>query len=465
MKRALLFLLYIGYSIGGWSQQKEIDSILSVLSTQTKEDSLRVTSLNELAYRYNTFNPTLGLITAQQAKDLAHKIKFSSGESRALRNIASSYRITGNYNKALEILLKQLELDEKNVIPDKIASTEMYIGIVYVQQNDYKKALPYYLKSDSIIRVNKLDKLDYYSYNNLGDLYEKTGVLDSAFYFYKKSLARAMELKNNYFIGATISGLGNCYVKSNDKEKALASYYEALKYLKLANEEDLYCETLLNMAKLYEEKNQKDSALYYARAMLQLANKDMFQSRMLDATTFLARFFKNQKNSDSALAYFEQMTVLKDTLNSLEKIKDFQQKTFNEEVRQAEMAEKKRKEEEERGQQLQLLIIGIFIPIFFLLTVFLSKRKIHRKAIQVLGIVSLLLLFEYLTLLLHPFVVELTHHTPVIELLIFVCIAAVLIPGHHRIEYWLVQKLTHFHTHDSDHIRIKQSKIDIKKPS
>lgn len=53
-----------------------------------------------------------------------------------------------------------------------------------------------------------------------------------------------------------------------------------------------------------------------------------------------------------------------------------------------------------------------------------------------------MILFEYLTLLLHPYVAEITHHTPVYELIIFVCIAALLIPTHHRIEHWLIEKLT-----------------------
>jgi hypothetical protein len=60
-----------------------------------------------------------------------------------------------------------------------------------------------------------------------------------------------------------------------------------------------------------------------------------------------------------------------------------------------------------------------------------------------MGILSLLFVFEFLTILLHPKVVEFTHHTPVYELLIFVAIAAILIPAHHRIEHWLIKKLVH----------------------
>jgi hypothetical protein len=72
----------------------------------------------------------------------------------------------------------------------------------------------------------------------------------------------------------------------------------------------------------------------------------------------------------------------------------------------------------------------------------LSRIKLHIRLVKILGILSLLILFEYLTLLLHPYVTEITNHTPVYEMLIFVSIAAVLIPTHHRVESWLVNWLT-----------------------
>ena len=90
---------------------------------------------------------------------------------------------------------------------------------------------------------------------------------------------------------------------------------------------------------------------------------------------------------------------------------------------------------------MQLLFIGIFIPIFFAFTIILSRVNMPVRFIKGLGIVSLLFLFEYLTLLLHPYVLEMTHHTPVLEIFIFVVIAAILIPAHHRIEHWLIERL------------------------
>lgn len=59
-----------------------------------------------------------------------------------------------------------------------------------------------------------------------------------------------------------------------------------------------------------------------------------------------------------------------------------------------------------------------------------------------MGVVSLLLLFEFLILLLHPPIGELTHHNKVLELLMLVVIGAGLVPLHHRLEHLLIERLT-----------------------
>lgn len=66
---------------------------------------------------------------------------------------------------------------------------------------------------------------------------------------------------------------------------------------------------------------------------------------------------------------------------------------------------------------------------------------IHTKLIQFLGIVALLLVFEFLSLLLHPFLERITHHSPILMLLGLVCIAALLVPLHHKLEKWATPKL------------------------
>jgi hypothetical protein len=50
---------------------------------------------------------------------------------------------------------------------------------------------------------------------------------------------------------------------------------------------------------------------------------------------------------------------------------------------------------------------------------------------------GLLIVFEFINLLFHPYLERFTGHSPVLMLAILVAIAALLIPLHHRLEHWV----------------------------
>jgi len=82
------------------------------------------------------------------------------------------------------------------------------------------------------------------------------------------------------------------------------------------------------------------------------------------------------------------------------------------------------------------------IITFIILFLALSRRHItNTKLIQFLGVVALLVVFEFLNLLLHPFLERITQHSPVLMLLALVGIAALLVPLHHKLEHWATHKL------------------------
>jgi hypothetical protein len=49
--------------------------------------------------------------------------------------------------------------------------------------------------------------------------------------------------------------------------------------------------------------------------------------------------------------------------------------------------------------------------------------------------------FEFVNLLLHPWVSSITNDSPVLMLLALVLIASLLIPMHHRLEHWIKEKM------------------------
>lgn len=442
------------------AQKQKADSLENLLTAE-KTDTGKVKLMWQLAGVINVNDPERALLLSQQALVLATNIHYNEGQSKALGVMAYTFNIMGNYPKALELNLRRLKLEEKENNPRNLAMTLLNIGIVYRYQEEYSEALKYYYRSDSVTRQNNIEEVKYYIYMNLGDVYDKLNNVDSSFSYFNKSLILSNNLKNDDYIGNSMTGLGHTYFKQGNAPFALLYYRTAISYLEKTGNTDVLCEAMLGLAELYgKQLHKNDSAVFYASQALQIAEKAAILPKQLEAADFLSRHYKGIPHIDSAYVYLSMVQQLNDSINSKAKIRELQVISSNEKLRQQEIEENKKIARRERKQQLQYLFIGIFIPGFFLLTLLLSRIRIHTRFIKVMGILSLLILFEYLTLLLHPTVATLTNHTPVYEMLIFVSIAAVLIPAHHRFEQWLIEKLTH----RDGSIKLRKFKLKVKEP-
>lgn len=463
MKRLFLLTCFSFLHVLAFAQKAKADSLNRLLAIE-KIDSNKVNLMWKIANVSSIYDPENALLLANEAFTLAKRIKYEEGQSRSLGILANTYVNIGNYPRALQFNLQKLQIEERRNNPVNLASVLLNIGVVYVYQEEYHKALEYYYKSDSVIENNNINDFRYNISLSLGDVYDRLNIPDSAYFYFQKSLNIAKKLKDGYLIGASMTGMGHTYLKLEDYSQAMFNYQSGISYLRAANDDDLLCEATLGLAKLYKKINIIDSAVYYAKMSISIAEKGGFLPRHLDAANFLTDLYKDTKNVDRAFFYLNYVKVLNDSINSKSSIRESQILSSNEQLRQLEIEESKRIAQQERVQQLQMLFIGIFIPGFFLLTLLLSRIKIHVRVIKVLGILSLLILFEYLTLLLHPYVKAWTHHTPVYEMLIFVSIAAILIPSHHRIEHWLILKLTKSKTvRDINKIKSQTIRLKINK--
>ena len=129
-------------------------------------------------------------------------------------------------------------------------------------------------------------------------------------------------------------------------------------------------------------------------------------------------------------------------------------------MRQQQLSLEKTKAKEQRQQNLQYALIALGIIIFIILFLLLSRSFItNTRLIEFFGILALLIVFEFLNLLLHPFLERVTNHTPVVMLLALVCIAAFLIPLHNRVEKWSTAKLVE----KNKKIRLANAKKTIEK--
>lgn len=465
MCRFFLFSFFSAFiSVDGLSQASKIDS-LSLMLSKEKTDSNKVTLLWQLAQQYQSFKPDTSLLLAQKALLLAQRIKFTEGESRSLAMLATAQYLLGDYPKALNNYMLKLKIEEKRNSPRNYASALNNIGLTYILLEDYTNALEYLYRADSTVEAaggKTKEELKYNIEVNIGEAYYRMKMPDSAAAYFNSALAMAKLSGDSTAVGVAILGQANVLALMNETQNALHSYRTAYKYLYRGREADILCELSLGMAKAYNKLSRNDSAIYFGSMSYSLAEKSKFLSRQLDAALFLSGIYNKSKKYDSAFTYLQQAVQLNDSVKGYEKIKAFMILSNNEKLRQQEIAEQKIRTAEARFQQLQLLIIAICIPALFLVTLLISRIKINRRLVIFMGIISLLFLFEFLTLLLHPAIASFTHHIPILELLILVSIAALLVPAHHHLEHLLIKKLTK-RNGNLKGIGIKTKKITYKK--
>jgi two-component system, NtrC family, sensor kinase len=374
MKISFLLISLLCIATLLFAQNRAIDSLHAALKNE-KTDTGRIILLYEISQAYQNTQPDSALLLAQDAYFQSKNKKFIKGESWALNQLATAFNRVGNFPKALEYYIEQLKIEEKRGYADNIAGNYLDIALVYNNSKDYDMAIVYAKKADSIINENKFEELSLYSLLDIGDIYEKKNKLDSALAYTKKCYAKSTAASNTLISGTALANLGNINLKSGNDGEAFKNYKAALPLLGSVNDYNTYAEGLLGLAKIFDHRQQNDSAILYGKESFDIAYSNQFLLKALDASIFLSQLYKKKKNADSAFAYQEIMLAIRDSVDSREKIKQFQNIGFSEQLRL-------REAEEERIQirnmiTTYVLIAGIIASavIAFLLYRNNSNRK------------------------------------------------------------------------------------------
>jgi tetratricopeptide (TPR) repeat protein len=410
-----------------------------------KTDTGKAIFLYKLSYYYQNYKPDSALLLAQSSYALSQQAGFLRGKTSSLGQMAKALNRLGNFPKALEYYLEQLKLLEKKKDPEDIASVYLSIALVYNSQQDAIHAVYYAHKADSIAQTNHLPDLRLYTTLDIGDIYSNNNQLDSALFYTTLCYNESTRQGTDLITGTALNNMGNIYFKSGEYNRSQEKFKASISFLESMQDYNSLAECYLGLGQAFEKLNQPDSALYYVEKSFRLASDNQFLKHAVHASNVLTRLYKQRNDLSSAFNYQQTYIALKDSFDNNEKIIQLQNLTISERLRQQQIAEQAAEEAKARHLKLELLLIGMCIPVLFFFSAFLTGKKVHRKLIEFSGIFAILFLFEYITLLIHPVVISKAGHSPIYEILIFVAIAAIISPSHHRVQTWLVDILKRRH--------------------
>ena len=443
MRLSVIILLLI-FSYNGHTQPNFPDSVQRLLDN-IQSDTGRVQLLLKLAKDPAT-KTEFALKYLKEGLSLSKKKNYVVGKAKCLVELAKKFRLFGNYPAALDNALEALKLNESIQNDLGMIDNNIIIGVIYTDQPDFKQGRNYYFKAQDLSKKNGNAELARILID-LGDNFEKSDNLVSALSYTQQGYAQALNSKDIRFRGIALNNLGNIYSKIGQGDTAMSYYRRSLPDIIASRNDHTICETYLGMANLLNKLRKPDSVIYYAHRSLEVATANDYTKDKLNVSKFLTSYYDSVHNFDSAYAYQKISIVANDSLFSQEKIKDLQSQDLSESKRLQDIADALADERKSLKKNIQMVGIGAFIPVFFGFILLISRKKAHSKTIRFMGLFGLLLFFEFITLFLHPHIEEWTGENPVFTLLMLVVIAASLLPIHHKLEHWVIEKLAHQTNH------------------
>ena len=434
------FIAGISIAIGtADAQELNVDSILQKISVEKDEDE-KVDIVVSLFLNGLDRDPYLTIQTGQSLLKQGLENHDPIIEASGYCILGTGLRVSGNPIKGLQMQQKGLVLAEKANNFSLLAMVKNQMAHTYRDRDEWENAFKGYTAAldDAVKGKNEVIKI--WPLMNLGVCHLNLNKLDSAL----KYLQRAHELSitiNRWDLPYMLWNLGSVHSKLGNALLAV-SYFNMS--IQMSEESKRYRQlnfAYTGLAEHFYSLNQRDSSLVYLKKALVAVQHTPFFFMSVKPAKLLAELYE-KSNCDSTLKYAGIYKVANDSVFSNKINQQIRAMTFDEELRQQDMATEKVKAEEQRKQNIQYALLALGIITFIILFLLLSRSIItNTKVIEFLGIIALLIVFEFLNLLLHPFLERVTNHSPVLMLLALVLVAALLVPLHHKVEKWATAKL------------------------
>jgi tetratricopeptide (TPR) repeat protein len=422
------------------AQDTRIDSLLSRIDTEQDEKAKVDLIVNIFSPEFET-DPNLIIETGWKMLQLAQKNDDIISESAAFSFFGHGYRLAGNTIKGLNYHLKAVQLAEECGNESILALVQCQMAHIYKDREENEKAIRLYQTASEHALKGTNEILQVWAMMNAGASYLSANMLDSSLMCLQRSYEQSIRLKYENQLAYILTNLGGVQSKLGNPSLSLTYYHMAIRHA-LDNKSIRYQNlAYTGLAEHFNSVQQIDSCIWYSRMAVDVVKNTVFSYLGLKPAWILTELYQYTE-CDSTLKYAKVYKVANDSLYSRQANQQIFLMTVDEELRQKEVAAQKEAEEQRRQQNIQYALLALGIILIVSLFLILSQSFIvSTRFIHFFSVVAMLMVFEFLNLVLHPFLGKITNHTPALMLLGLVCIAALLVPFHHKLEKWAIERL------------------------
>jgi tetratricopeptide (TPR) repeat protein len=255
-----------------FAQQKEIDSVLSVIKQGNLKDSAVVRSYLLLSNTYSLKGDLSDAITFDDsALHFAQKSGYKHGIMEAYNGLGNNFLQMGQADKALDYDQKALNIAHQTHDRSSEASIMGNLGNVYEQQGSFLHALDYFNKALAEYQAIGEKYGAAINSNNIGIINAEQGNFPKAIDYFFKALQLYQDINNKAGIAQVTGNIGIIYNDEGEYNKSLDYYLEALKINKEVGDKNGIATNTGNIGSIYNHLNNPGKALVYLNEALKLS--------------------------------------------------------------------------------------------------------------------------------------------------------------------------------------------------
>lgn len=324
----------------------------------------------------------------QQAVELGRKWGADKPKANSLSTLAYIYLDQSKYQQAIEMHLEALQTFEKMDNPDGISRSYQGIGEIHCEYlNKCRQALEYYRKALKIKKETGSERGIAYVYRQIGGAHEKLSDIDSAYYYYEKTVSLAEQLNDKRLLVDGYSAMVSiaAQVGKSDEERLALN----LKYIQLAEEIERLDGLFVGYASLgnlYEKKGDFGKAIDYYNKAVPLAEAQQNYKSLQRTHYRRYLIFKDRLQDDAnALSALEAYLVAHDSVSNAAKFQAVEDISARYETEKKEILIAEQQEAIRQGRIRFGLIAGMLVlavgvgGLLFRLTRQLRKRNKEKE--------------------------------------------------------------------------------------
>ncbi len=314
---AAAITMWCAFSVTLHAQQRTIDSLQTALqhaSQDSSGDSARVMLLLTLSGELDFSKPLAAMRYAEQALEIARRIKFERGTALSQNAFGVAARIQGLYAVAASYHFDALKKSESLADTQGIAQALHNIGRVYEVQRENDKALEYLTKAlvlrSRLGNSSEIAETQHY----IGNCYGNKRLFDSAMAYYTSALALRQRLNERRWMATLNNNIGWLLRLQTRFDSALVMFNTALKMFDSLNDVRGKALALDNIGVVYFQQKNYPLAVKTLSTALNFAEQSGDRREINDLYAALANAHEATNDFREANTYRRLRDALKDSL-------------------------------------------------------------------------------------------------------------------------------------------------------